>query len=90
MNRIVLVFAARYSHQTIYRLKSRNSEATGEQEILKVKCPECDAQFDAPKDVIKGEVLSCPDCGLELEVSTVESQNVTVKKLQVSGEDWGE
>ncbi|MFQ5998709.1 MAG: hypothetical protein ACE5KO_05335, partial [Candidatus Bathyarchaeia archaeon] len=57
---------------------------------VKVKCPECDANFEAPSDVMKGEVLSCPDCGLELEVGIIEADGVQVKKLQRAGEDWGE
>ncbi|MFQ5762398.1 MAG: hypothetical protein ACE5PO_05115 [Candidatus Bathyarchaeia archaeon] len=57
---------------------------------MKAVCPECNANFDAPADVVKGEVLSCPDCGLELEVSEVSGEKVAVKKLQIAGEDWGE
>ncbi len=57
---------------------------------MKVKCPECDCEFDAPKDVVKGEVLTCPDCGLELEVVNIDTDPVEVKKMQIAGEDWGE
>ncbi|RLI29415.1 lysine biosynthesis protein LysW [Candidatus Bathyarchaeota archaeon] len=56
----------------------------------KVKCTECDAEFEVPDDVVVGEVISCPDCGLELEVVEIEGDTVKVKILQVSGEDWGE
>jgi len=57
---------------------------------MKVKCPECAAEFDAPEDVIVGEIVSCPDCGLELEVSKVEGGKLEVKIAHVAGEDWGE
>jgi alpha-aminoadipate carrier protein LysW len=57
---------------------------------MKVKCPECDAEFKAPEDVIVGEVLSCPDCGLELEVCGLNSGIASVKPVKIAGEDWGE
>ena len=34
----------------------------------KAKCPDCDAELDVPSDTEKGEIVSCPGCGLELEV----------------------
>jgi alpha-aminoadipate carrier protein LysW len=58
--------------------------------MKKVKCPECAAEFEAPDDVVIGEILTCPDCGLELEVTEISGDEVKVKVLQVSGEDWGE
>ncbi|RLI05108.1 lysine biosynthesis protein LysW [Candidatus Bathyarchaeota archaeon] len=57
---------------------------------MKVTCPECGAEFEVPNDVIVGEVVTCPECGLELEVTKIESGNVEVKPVQVTGEDWGE
>jgi len=57
---------------------------------VKVTCPECAAEFDAPNDVMVGEIISCPDCGLELEVCEITGGNVTLKSAQIEGEDWGE
>ena len=35
-------------------------------------CPECDADIDVDEyDVDKGDLLSCPECGTNLEVVTV-------------------
>jgi alpha-aminoadipate carrier protein LysW len=35
-------------------------------------CPECDAEIDdAEYDVDKGDLLSCPECGTNLEVVSV-------------------
>jgi len=31
-------------------------------------CPDCDFELNVPCDIEKGEILSCPGCGLELEV----------------------
>jgi alpha-aminoadipate carrier protein LysW len=41
------------------------------QSNVKAKCPDCDAELDVPADTEKGEILSCPGCGLELEVKQV-------------------
>jgi len=54
------------------------------------KCPECDAELMIPDDVTLGEILSCPDCGLELEVKQVEGGHVELQELEIEGEDWGE
>ena len=35
-------------------------------------CPECDAEIEVDEyDVDKGDLLSCPDCGSNLEVTGV-------------------
>ncbi len=53
------------------------------------KCPDCEAMISVPEDAVQGEIISCPDCGLDLEV-TKAGQNYTVKALVVEKEDWGE
>ncbi len=53
------------------------------------KCPDCEATVTVPEDALLGEILSCPDCGLDLEVTKV-GQNQAVKALVVEKEDWGE
>ena len=57
---------------------------------MKVKCLECNCEFDVPDDVIVGEIVTCPDCGLELEVTKIEAGLIEVKSAKVEGEDWGE
>ncbi len=54
------------------------------------KCPECDAKLNILDDVVIGEILSCPDCGLELEVKQLEGDQVELQELEIEGEDWGE
>ena len=54
---------------------------------VKAKCPDCDA---VPADTEKGEILSCPGCGLELEVKQVKGGCVDLQELTIEGEDWGE
>jgi alpha-aminoadipate carrier protein LysW len=63
---------------------------TQEVKVMKAKCPDCDADLDVPTDAAKGEILSCPGCGLELEVKQVHSGCVDLQELTLEGEDWGE
>ena len=56
----------------------------------KAKCPDCDADLDVPSDTAKGEILSCPGCGLELEVKQIDCGCVDLQELTIEGEDWGE
>jgi len=58
--------------------------------VLKVKCPDCDLEFEIPEDAVKGEIVSCPDCGLELEVKQDGEGKIELKQIVVEGEDWGE
>ena len=54
------------------------------------KCPDCDADLDVPADTEEGEILSCPGCGLELEVKKIKGGCVDLQELTIEGEDWGE
>jgi len=57
---------------------------------LKAKCPECDGDLDIPDDAIDGEIISCPDCGMDFEVTIKEGGEVELKPAEIEGEDWGE
>ena len=52
--------------------------------------PDCDADLNVPVDTEKGEILSCPGCGLELEVKQINGGCVDLQELTIEGEDWGE
>jgi alpha-aminoadipate carrier protein LysW len=41
-----------------------------------------------PDDVMEGEIVQCPDCGVELEVTSVEPPQVEMAPEEE--EDWGE
>ena len=58
----------------------------------KAKCPDCDFELNVPCDIEKGEILSCPGCGLELEVKKITDGGgcVDLQELTIEGEDWGE
>ena len=52
------------------------------------KCPECDAEVTVGTHAVKGEILACPDCGAELEVT--ETEPVALALAPEAEEDWGE
>lgn len=54
------------------------------------KCPECYAELDIPDDVISGEIVSCPDCGMDYEVRMKEGEEIELIPAEIEGEDWGE
>ena len=56
----------------------------------KMQCYDCDTEFEVPKDVVIGEIVTCYGCGLEFEVKQIKSDLVTLEELVVEGEDWGE
>ena len=58
----------------------------------KNRCPDCDSELNVPCDIEKGEILSCPGCGLELEVKKINDGGgcIALQELTIEGEDWGE
>jgi alpha-aminoadipate carrier protein LysW len=56
----------------------------------KMQCYDCDTEFEVPKNVVIGEIVTCYGCGLEFEVKQIKSDFVTLEELVVEGEDWGE
>ena len=57
---------------------------------MKAKCPECDADLEIPDDVISGEIMSCPDCGMDFEARVKGRGEVELTPAEIEGEDWGE
>jgi alpha-aminoadipate carrier protein LysW len=51
-------------------------------------CPECDADITLPNDTVRGEIVQCPDCGVELEV--MDLNPLTLEVAPEEEEDWGE
>ena len=52
-----------------------------------VTCPEFGAEFNTG-NVEVGEIVVCPDCGVELEVTAISP--VAVALAPEEDEDWGE
>ena len=51
-------------------------------------CPVCDAEVEIAADTVVGELMSCGDCGCELEVLALEP--VKLGEAPETEEDWGE
>lgn len=54
---------------------------------MSATCPECEAEITLDKPM-RGELVSCPDCGAELEVTSIEP--LTLELAPMEQEDWGE
>jgi len=57
---------------------------------VEASCDECGGTIKIPKDAVAGEIVSCPDCGLEYEVKKIFNDKVELKPAETVGEDWGE
>jgi len=54
-------------------------------------CPTCDAEIELDEfDVDKGDVISCPDCGVELEVVGLSPIELDVAAHEEDDDDWGD
>ncbi len=53
-----------------------------------VACPECAAEIQFEKGTEVGEIIVCPDCGVDLEVIALEPPKVQLAPREE--EDWGE
>ncbi len=51
-------------------------------------CPVCDAEVEIAADTVVGELMSCDDCGCELEVTALDP--ATLAEAPEAGEDWGQ
>ncbi|CAN5164014.1 MAG: hypothetical protein H0W36_14625 [Gemmatimonadetes bacterium] len=55
-------------------------------------CPECDAEIEGePFEFEEGEVLECPECGVELEVSStspLEFERIEGDDENPDDEEW--
>ncbi|MBN2385735.1 MAG: lysine biosynthesis protein LysW [Anaerolineales bacterium] len=53
-----------------------------------VACVECAAEIELTEDIEVGEIIVCPDCGVDLEVTGLEPAAVELAPMEQ--EDWGE
>jgi len=51
-------------------------------------CPECAADITLTDDTLQGEIIQCPDCGVELEVMSLAP--LVLELAPDEEEDWGE
>lgn len=52
------------------------------------ECPECAADVTLPDDVMEGEIVQCAECGVELEVISLDPPELDLAPEEE--EDWGE
>jgi alpha-aminoadipate carrier protein LysW len=64
------------------------STTTTSPTTVTVVCPECGATITLARTPLLGEVVRCPDCGVELEVTGLAP--LTVELAPQVQEDWGE
>jgi len=43
-----------------------------------------------PVGATVGEIVTCPDCGLELEIAEITPDKVALKEISIEKEDLGE
>ena len=56
--------------------------------VRSCECPECGATVEFPRQPLRGEVVKCVECAVELEVT--ETDPVGVVRAPEVQEDWGE
>jgi alpha-aminoadipate/glutamate carrier protein LysW len=58
------------------------------EKTMKGMCPECEGEVTIPQDAQTGEILVCPDCGVELELTNLDPIQLNLAPKEA--EDWGE
>ena len=53
-----------------------------------VACPECAAEITLDANAEIGEIIVCPDCGVDLEIVSLNPAAVDLAPMEQ--EDWGE
>jgi alpha-aminoadipate carrier protein LysW len=56
--------------------------------LMSTNCPECEASLTL-YNVEQGEIVVCPDCGVDLEVTAVQPA-LELALAPMEAEDWGE
>jgi alpha-aminoadipate carrier protein LysW len=74
-----------YPWGSIKKTKSAMCERYKE-EAKMAECPVCGAEFTLSPGIEEGEIISCEDCGSDLEVTGEDS----VEEAPQEEEDWGE
>jgi len=76
-----------YSFKTyVFNLKNKRKLMI----MAKCECPSCYFEIELDESTIEGEVIPCPDCGVDLEIVKIEGDKVEVIVAELAEEDWGE
>lgn len=57
---------------------------------MESECEMCGGNIGIPEDVIQGEIVSCPDCGLDFEIYSENTGAILLRPAEEIKEDWGE
>jgi alpha-aminoadipate carrier protein LysW len=57
---------------------------------MTIICIDCGGYLELPEDSLKGEIISCPDCGVDYVLVEGNSGLLSLQILTIEGEDWGE
>ena len=55
---------------------------------MAAQCPVCDGDVELADDTVEGELVECPDCGTELEVTSLKP--LELAEAPEAEEDWGQ
>ena len=58
--------------------------------MVKGEWPSCCYEFELGGGTIVGELVPCPDCGVDLEITKIEGDKAIVEIAEMTEEDWGE
>ncbi len=57
---------------------------------MESECSMCGGIIAIQNDAIQGEIVDCPDCGLEFEIQSLANNSVLIRAAEEIREDWGE
>ncbi len=57
---------------------------------IQQECETCGGSIQIPNDAVMGEILKCPDCGLEYEIKEIDGNIFKLVPAENVKEDWGE
>ena len=57
---------------------------------MKIECKECAAEIPVADDAIVGEIITCPVCGYDYEITDKNEGVIEIKRAESVGEDWGQ
>lgn len=57
---------------------------------LNKECKDCGAEIKVPDDSVVGEIVTCPDCGADFEITSKVGEKIELNPAESVGEDWGQ
>ena len=57
---------------------------------MNIECKDCGEQITVTQDSMVGEIITCPDCGADFEITLKKGELIEIKPAESVGEDWGQ